>query len=200
MNENSMRSGPDPTQNVKDIMSARSDAADELRVVDRELRLADKELNNNKSEHLKEIVNLRAMYDERIGVLREGYQEEIAKAASIAITTLAKQTTDLAMTLQKQVTDTAAAAEARNSAQYTDGNKRLSALELSSSEGKGKSAIADPQMADFMKELKEVVTAQTSGTAQNKGIGLVWAVIIGGGGLLLGLASFVVMLFKAFNP
>jgi hypothetical protein len=40
------------------------------------------------------------------------------------------------------VTDTAAAQEARNAAQYGDVNKRLSALELAMSEGKGKTSVS----------------------------------------------------------
>lgn len=190
----------DPSENVKALSEAASKRQDDL-------RNASKELTDAKLEHLKEIGTLRAGYQEAIGKSREEYQEKIshaesgrldsirqvdreevaktAVAANTAITTLAKQTTDLATTLQKQVADTAQAAEARNSATYTDVNKRLSALELSSSEGKGKQTVVDPQMDKLTILVETLARNQAMGTGKQEGSSAVWIGLTAVAGLVL---------------
>jgi hypothetical protein len=202
----------DPTQNVKDLTIAEARRQDDLRA-------ASKELTEAKIAHLKEIAEERAKHQDEIGRLREGYQEKIqhaesgrldsirqvdreevaktAVAANTAITVLAKQTTDLASTLDKKVSDTATAAEARNSAAYTDVNKRLSALELSSSEGKGKQTVVDPQMDKLTLLVETLARNQATGTGKSEGIGQFWGVIVAAAGLLFGGYAFISSATKA---
>jgi len=175
----------DPTANVTRLVVSESKRQDDL-------RLAAKELSDVKHAHQSETTALRAQHNAEVGKLREEYQEKIqhaesgrldsirqvdreevaktAVAANTAITTLAKQTNDLAVTLAKTVADTAAAAEARNSAQYSDTNKRLSALELSSSEGKGKQQVADPAMERLTAVVEAMARAQQVGAGHGQGM------------------------------
>lgn len=193
----------DPTKNVLDLVEAANRRQDDLRA-------ADKELSDVKHTHEATVTILRAAHNAELGRLREEYQEKIAHAesgrldsirqvdreevaktavaANTAITTLAKQTNDLAVTLAKTVADTAAAAEARNSAQYSDTNKRLSALELSSSEGKGKQTVVDPQM-DKLTTLVEVLARnQATGAGKSEGFDTGWKILTGA--ILLALAIY----------
>ena len=171
--------------------------------------------------HTREIGTLRAAHVSEVGALREGFQEKVARAesgrldsirqvdreevaktamaANTAITTLAKQTSDLAVTLAKAVTDTATAAENRNSAQYGDTNKRLSALELSSSEGKGKQTVADPQMVQLLDEVRRLASLQLMSSGKGEGGKAMWGYVAAGFGFLMTLLSIamtVLLLIK----
>lgn len=182
------RGGPvvDPTKNVLDLVDASVKRIDDMSALQGQINLERFDAIRRESE-------LRAMHEMAIAQMREGYQEKLARAesgrldsirqvdreevaktavaANMAISTLAKQTTDLQQTLAKQVTDTATAQEARNSAQYSDINKRLSALELSSSEGKGKQQVADPQMDKLTALVEQLARTQVLGSGERRGSG-----------------------------
>jgi hypothetical protein len=210
------RGGPvvDPTENVKDLSEAANKRQDDLRGLSD--KLTDEKIRRleESAKYLREISDIRAAHQETIGKLREEYQEKIAKAesgrldsirqvdreevaktavaANTAIATLAKQTTDLATTLQKTVADTAIAAEARNSTQYTETNKRLSALELSSSEGKGKQGVVDPQMDKLTALVETMARNQNIGSGKSEGIDKTWAAVA----VVVGLAISAAMYFS----
>jgi hypothetical protein len=203
----------DPTKNVIDLTDAANRRQDDLRVKDREF-------SDIQHKHTKETAELREKYEREIGLLREGYNEKINKAesgrldsirqvdreevaktavaANTAIQTLAKQTNDLAVTLAKTVADTAAAAEARNSAQYTETNKRLSALELSSSEGKGKQQVADPQIERMAQMVEKLVQSQATTTGKGEGIEMSWGVLMGAVGLIIAILTVAIGLVTFF--
>ncbi len=192
----------DTTTNVLALVEASDRRQDDLRI-------ASEKYSALQHLHQKEMAEQRAQHEQMVGTLREGYQEKIAKAesgrldsirqvdreevaktavaANTAITTLAKQTTDLQQTLPTHVTHTAAAKEARNSAQYTDINKRLSALELSSSEGKGKQTVVDPQIDRITVLVETLARNQAAGAGKSEGISASWGVILGGAGLVVAI-------------
>lgn len=201
----------DPTENVKALSEAAAKRQDDLREASDKFNMAE-------IAHVKEMAVLRAGHSAEMGELRDKYQakiqsaetdrlnsirqvdrEEVAKtavAANTAIQTLAKQTTDLQQTLAKQVTDTAAAQETRYSAQSSDYNKRLSALELSSSEGRGKATVSDPQM-DKLTALVEVLARnQASGTGKSEGVGVSANWVVTGFLALIALGGFVLAVLK----
>lgn len=204
----------DPTDAVRELVLAGEKRQDDL-------RLLTKELYDSKNSCAKELSELRERYHEAIGRLREEHQakmmaaeagrldsirqvdrEEVSKtavAANTAITTLAKQTNDLATTLAKQVADTALAAEARNSAQYSDTNKRLSALELSSSEGKGKQTVADPAMDKLVLVVGELAKAQAMGSGKTQGSTAMWGYVAAGIAGLGFLISLAITIFFALR-
>jgi hypothetical protein len=128
-------------------------------------------------------------------------REEVAKTAvttQTATTALANQTAILAETLRTQVatveraaeartTASAAAAESRLNQFSADVIKRLSALELSFSEGRGKQAVVDPQVTEMLGEIRALRAVQASDTGKSVGIDSTWKVLIAGVGLLVAL-------------
>jgi hypothetical protein len=191
----------DPTQNVKDLSEASNIRQDDLRDLT-------KELFDVNVAHVKELGALRASHQrelskaesERLNAIRQVDREEVAKSAvtaNTAITTLAKQTTDLQTTLQKQTADIAVAVEQRQSAFASDTNKRLSAVELALSEGKGKQQVADPQIDRMALMVEKLVAAQATGTGKSEGLSQGWAIL--GGAILLALAIYSGV-FKSAAP
>jgi len=197
----------DPTVNVQALNEASVKRQDDL-------RQADRELTDAKLAHLKEVSELTAKFTRELGEVREVHakelslaeagrlnsirqvdREEVAKSAAsqlTAIGTLAAQTTATAETLRTTVATTAAAAETRNSVQYQDTNKRISALELTSSEGKGKQTLADPQMERLTELVAALARSQATGAGQGHGQTQVWGYVVGGLGLIIAIASVAI--------
>jgi hypothetical protein len=132
----------DPTQNVKDLTEAANIRQDDLR----------RETNKRIDEallHLTTVVNLHAKHQKalrkaeaaRLDSIRQVDREEGNKAvaaAQTAIATLAASNLTTAETLRTQVATTAQAAATSLANSMGEVNKRLSALELSSSAGSGR--------------------------------------------------------------
>lgn len=186
----------DPTENVKDLSEALSQRQDDLRTLTKEL--FDKQVEQVKEiaairaahqtamdalrdAHARETSTSEAA---RLNSIRQVDREEVAKTAvtnQTATTALASQTSILAETLRTQVSTVAGAAEARASAVATAGEnrlnqfsadviKRLSALELSFSEGRGKQAVVDPQVTEMLMEMRALRTAQSLGAGKAEGM------------------------------
>lgn len=133
------REGPvvDPTENVIALTKAESKRQDDLRD-------AAKELSDAKIAHQKEIGDIRERHQEqlrkaeseRLDSIRQVDREDVNKTAAqalSAIATLAAATSTTAETLRSQVATTAQAAATSLTNSMGEVNKRLSALELSSS-------------------------------------------------------------------
>jgi hypothetical protein len=164
----------DPTENVKALTEAANTRQDDLR--DSHEKLFDAKIAalyetvKTAAAHQRELDKAES---ERLNAIRQVDREEVAKTAAAnqtATTTLANSTVTLADTLRTQVGTVAAAAEARLSAFSADVNKRLSALELSSSEGKGKQTVADPQMERLAAMVEKLTAREQSVTGQREGM------------------------------
>lgn len=201
----------DPTENVLALVRAAERRQDDLRTAAKDLyesrSACAKEIGTMRAEYQNELrkldaahqTELRKAESERLNSIRQVDREEVSKtavSANTAITTLAKQTTDLQTTLQKQVADTALAVEQRQSAQYSDTNKRLSALELSSSEGKGKQTIADPALADMAEEIRALRMAQTVTIGKGQGSQAVWGYVVGA----IGVIGIIITIISTLRP
>lgn len=178
----------DPTENVKALTEAANIRQDDLRQLTRQL--IDVELDSIRSSVKSEsrLAKLRAKHQreldhaesDRLNSIRQVDREEVAKSAATiqtATTALANQTSILAETLRTQVGTVAAAAEARAAAVATaaenrlnqfsaDVIKRVSALELSLSEGKGKQTIVDPQI----ERLSALVEQLSQNQSERRGV------------------------------
>lgn len=171
----------DPTKNVLrevDLAVKRLD----------DLRRAEKELVTESLTHAKEIGALRADHAtvlrladaERQEAIRQVDREDVNKtslAAQTAITALAKQTTDISTTLAKAVTDTASAVESRQASFADVITKRISALELAQSEGRGKQAVSDPQVTAMLDEVRKMRSEQAIGAGKTEGVTSTWVAI-----------------------
>jgi hypothetical protein len=143
----------DPTANTHDLNEASSQRQDDLRVASDKFNAAAivnlTTINQIHIGYLKEIggihehyaAQLRESEADRLDSIRQVDREEVNKTAGqaqTAITTLANQTNVLAETLRNQVATTAQQANQQRAIDNAEVNKRVSALELSSSAGKGK--------------------------------------------------------------
>jgi len=157
----------DPTKNVLDLTAAEAKRQDDLRAA--ETRLTDAKL-----AHVKEISELRAKHQhqldeaesKRLDSIRQVDREEVIKTALAVVNT--------AETLRGQVSNSNA-----------DVNKRLSALELASSEGKGKQTVADPMLVELVAEVKALRTVGATAGGKSEGAKNLWGYIVGGIGLLI---------------
>jgi hypothetical protein len=209
----------DPTQNVKDLSEASNIRQDDLRDLTKELFDAKIDSLRRDMKAASRLAKLRATHQreldhaesDRLNSIRQVDREEVAKTAATnqtATTALANQTSVLAETLRTQVGTVAAAAEARAAAvanaaenrlsQFSaDVIKRLSALELSSSEGKGKQTVADPQMERLSALVETLARAQATGTGKGEGINLAWVALLGAVSLIVGLITIGGFVFLA---
>lgn len=173
----------DPSLNVGALVEAEGRRQDDLRIAEArrqdDLRLAAKELADINNLHAKEIAVLRDAHSTamavkesgRVDSLRQGDREETTRATVAAqanISALANTTTTLADTLRNQVASTAAAAESRSSAYQGDVGKRLTAVELSLSEGKGKQQVSDPAMERLTVLVERLASAQQLGAGEKR--------------------------------
>jgi hypothetical protein len=107
----------------------------------------------------------------RLDSIRQVDREEVNKtavAAQTAITTLANSTIVLKDTLQAQVAATAQAVETKQMAFQSETSKRLSNLELTYSEGKGKADVRDPAIDDLIKAVGQLAAQKQQGTGMEK--------------------------------
>lgn len=193
----------DPTANVIALTEAANKRQDDLRTASEKLMRAEldhaKETLQAMEKHQRELDKAES---DRLNSIRQVDREEVSKTAvnaQTAITTLANTTNTLAETLRNQVATMAAAVENRQNAYATDVNKRLSALELSSSEGKGKQGVAEPQLERLAQVVEKLAARESLGTGKSQGVGTVWAIILGCFailGVLVGLAGLIFALAK----
>lgn len=185
----------DPTNDVLRLVEAAAKRQDDL------LQAA-KELTAEKVAHQNELAELRSSHSKelreadagRSDMVRQVDREDVNKtaaAAQTAIATLAKQTTDLATTLQKTLADTAIAVESRQSSFSTEVNKRLSALELSSSERSGRSTVSDPQLLELLSEVRILGQRNASGVGRSTGLADSAGWIVSGLMALLAVAGYL---------
>lgn len=189
----------DPSLNVGSLVGAEGRRQDDLRTAEArrqdDLRLAAKELADINNQHVQEIAVLRDKHSTdmagkesgRVDSLRQGDREENTRATNAAqanIASLALTTTQLADTLRNQVASTAAAAENRQGAYAADVGKRLTAVELSLSEGKGKQTVVDPQQERLAQAVEKLVAGGDRRTGQGEGFSTSWGLLLGIVGLI----------------
>lgn len=186
----------DPSENVKSLTEAANARQDDLRA-------AAKELSDTKIAHQKEIGDIRERHQaelrrgesERLDSIRQVDREDVNKTATqaqSAIAALAAVTTTTAETLRTQVATTAAAQATALANSMGEVNKRLSALELSSSEGRGKSAVESPQFAELISEQKRMNAIVLGNTGQSAGAKNLWLIMAGVIALLFAGSSVIV--------
>lgn len=194
----------DPTQNVMALVQAASRRQDDL-------RLASKELNDAKLLHLKEISDLRAIHanelrqaeSDRLDSIRQVDREDVNKtalAAQAAIATLAATAATTAETLRTQVATTAQAQQTSFQTAMGEVVKRISALELSSSEGKGKQAVTDPALTALVEEVKHLAASRQQATGGKTNMTLIGGLVMGAVVIITSLVGLVLGLYAAFRP
>ena len=190
----------DPTKNVLDLVEAMATRQDDLR-----------EANNRYVEsavlHIKEMMALRAEHAKDIGELESNRLNAIrqvdvlavstaADRAQAAINALAATAAADAQKLRDTLTATAQTNATTLAATVTTITERISALEKTSYESKGKSALSDPQMVDLLAEMKSLKETRANVTGKVEGIGHLWGWLVGIVGLLAAVIPTVVLLLR----
>lgn len=172
----------DPTANVFALVDAERHRADDLRVAAEKLSDAKhqnaRDIGALRAAHAAELRKGDALVDDSIRRIDRDQADKTAAQAQEAIKALAQVTSTTAEALRNQVASTAAAAAQQSAIQFGEINKRLSALELSSSEGKGKQSYADPQIADLKKVVEDLARSQQAGSGFKAGQAAVIAGIV----------------------
>jgi hypothetical protein len=192
----------DPTKNVLDLVSAAVLRVDDLaevrgQLVDEKIKRMEREwIHLDKIAELRELHNreMRDSESRRVDANRATDLAAVGTAATQAlaqINTVAATATVTAETLRTQVATTATAAENRLGLFSGDVNKRLSALELSSSEGKGKQTVTDPAYEKLVEQMERIAQNQLLGTGKRQGIELSWGVVLALVAILAALYSGV---------
>lgn len=194
----------DPTQNVKDLADAAADRQDDLRTLTKELFEAKcvhiKELGDLREKHQRQLARAESA---RLDSIRQVDREDVNKTAAQAlgaIQILQAQTNTTAETLRAQVANTAATIANQLTQLFAESNKRLSALELSGSEGRGKQLVTDPQMDRLASLVEKLVTTQATGAGKSEGVSSSWAILLGVVGLLGGLLGIAGVLYAVLKP
>ena len=205
----------DPTANVLDALEAGSRRQDDLR--DATNKYLDARIDSIeqkailRAEHAKELREqesrhndaLRRAESARLDSIRQVDREDVSKTAAQvlnSVQTLASTAGTTAETLRNQVATTAAQASAQRTADSTEFNKRLSAVELALSEGKGKQTVADPQMERLANMVEKLASARDTGTGKSEGISMVGALIMGGASLIFVLMGIAGVLYAVLKP
>jgi hypothetical protein len=205
----------DPTKNVLDLSEASNQRQDDLReahekLVQAELRhikeLAEvRDKNQSDLAHVREKhqMELRRAESERLDSIRQVDREDVNKTAAqalSAIQTLAATTNTTAETLRTQVATTAQSTANVLTTITGEINKRLSALELAGSEGKGKSALSDPMMEKMIARVETLLSTGDKSTGKTAGINWTAALIVGGISLFATLLGIAGVLYAVLKP
>ena len=184
----------DPTPNVKALVAARALTMRDERKSDR--RYFDAALKNHKESdalghhHLKEMADLRADYTKEIrasdlNAAEKTRQVDVLAGASSAAglatavsalqatsdrnaETLRNQLNATAATMAKQTADTAAATQLQTDNLFRRTDERVAALERAAATGAGRQSATDPQMVEFMGDMKRMLATQAVGSGKSE--------------------------------
>jgi hypothetical protein len=196
----------DPTENVIALTKAESARQDDLRKAERRFVMAH-------LRHVEKFARLRADHQskqakaesERIDSIRQTDLQATATTnatAQTAIQTLENRRQTDAETLRTLVNTTAASLATANNTGAAEINKRISAVELALSEGKGKSQVVEPRNDKLTEAVEALVRAQAASLGKSEGFKASGGLIVVGIGLLftvLSIAGIVITLVLAFN-
>lgn len=183
----------DPTANVLDLVQAANRRQDDLRAettnrLNTELACV-KEISNLRASHVQEISMMRADHSEKMAMAESKRLDAVravdvtnvqtaATASLAAIQRLAETTATNADNIRNAMTATATAVAQQLANTVGLITERISALEKSSYEGKGKSTITDPAMEQLLLEVKRLAGVQSGSAGKTEGINAVWLILV----------------------
>lgn len=207
----------DPTENVKALSEAANKRQDDLRTASdvlnaekiahikdvSELRASgQKQLSDEREAHQKELSKAES---DRINAIRAVDVAAAASANTQNTTTaavLASQVTASADALRNQqvaaadalrnLVTTTATAQAEQSRQQTQAiTDRLTALEKTQNENKGRSGLSDPMMTELMASIKTLRESNDTNTGKNAGVNAILYLLIAFATLVLLALGFI---------
>lgn len=178
-----VKTNPDPTYNVMQLVLAAVTRLDDLRDAD--------------NKRIDEVMNLRAHFAERletaesrrIDAIRAVDVNAVAVASerqAAAAGVLANQVAQSADALRTLVSTTAAAMAEQQRQLVSQITDRLTVVERSQYEGRGKEIVTAPQYEEVLREIRELRSARQLSAGKSEGINVVWVAVTTVLGLLIG--------------
>lgn len=201
--ENVQQANPlDPTVNVRNIVLEAVNRIDDLRVL--ETTRVDERLACERA-HVREVMALRADYDEklreaeakRIDAIRVVDVQAVSTAndkATQQATVLATQVSTSAETLRALVASSATSTAAQLTQIITPITDRLALLEKAQYTGAGKEGVTDPMMSKLIEKIDGLSTSRSETTGKSQGMSASWSLLLGVMGLvgtILGIFALV---------
>ena len=177
----------DPTENVKALAESNAVHQDKIREITQQL-------NESKIAHQKELGEQREHFHDklsqkesaRLDSIRQVDREDVNKMSATASTT--------AEALRAQVATTAQTLAASLSNAMGEVNKRLSAVELAQSEGKGKQQVVDPAMVEALREVRQLAVRSNTEKGSGEGATKMWGYVVAAIGMILMIGMAMVTL------
>lgn len=180
----------DPSKNVSDQFAREIKRIDDLREAEGRLRDEQNRHVREMAEERERSAEVRAMAETaRVNAIRAVDVAAGAATAAQLDTAVQKNATTTQTTadnLRATTEATARAMAAQLSAFQESVNTRLTSLERSRDEDKGRAAYSDPQIVQLVDEVKSLRLGRSTDTGQQQGISAVWGWILGGIALLGG--------------
>lgn len=174
----------DPTKNVLDLVESGNRRQDDLRIMNE--KYMDAELR-----HVRDMAELRAQYDKLLREIDTERQQKVREVDVLGGRTEAERSQLAIETTRKLVETTAATLASQLDSKFSDVIKRIGALELAMSEGRGKQTLSDPMTAQMVDEIKRLRADVTSSAGKGEGMDkmLAWIMSLatGLGGTGIGL-------------
>jgi hypothetical protein len=212
----------DPTENVKALSEAANKRQDDLRaltndvVAEKILRL-ESEIRHLDSiriadtRRLDEQLSLRAGYEEKLQIAEAKRIDAIRAVDVNAVSVASQRASDQASVLATQVSQSAEALRAlvATTAATVAGSQqqlantlsaRITSLEQSQYEGKGKQAYSDPATERLLAEVAVLRQQQAAGAGKTEGISTSWVILLGAVSLVGALLTIASVVYAVMKP
>lgn len=210
-----VKGGPvvDPSENVKSLNEANSKRQDDLRGGSERLTQSQldsqEKMNAMRSDHVKELMSLRADYDSRL-LVAEAKRIDAIRAVDVAAVAVDRvRVTDQALVLATQVSQSAealrslvantATTQAASQQQVVNTlSARLTTLEQAGYQQAGQQKFQDPAFVSLLSKVEALSSARSTQEGNSKGQGDLIGWIFGGVALLI--AAFTFMRNPTLHP
>ena len=160
----------DPTANVIALNKAGHVRQDDLRKAERRYVKAELKRAKDRAKFVEKYTKVHQRHDyalhkaeaARLDALRQSDREDV-KALAAATTAKAEALQSQGATTAKTLADSFASAMAEQ-------NKRVSAVELAQSEGRGKATVESPMMAEMVSKIEALTLTIASNSGQKQGV------------------------------
>ncbi len=186
----------DPTENVKALSEAANKRQDDLRdtmaaltkarvdALDASIRMSE--------QHARDINALRDTHNVEIHASEQERLRTIREIDVAALNNLSNTVSSGFESLRNSLSATASRIEAANTERANSISDRVTQLERTSYEGKGREAISEPMMNSFMGEVKKL-------NEKSAGISMTWALVIGAAAIIASVSGIFTS-FRAPAP
>jgi len=160
---------------LKEVSEIRASNANEKDVLQAKFYEQLRDMESKFNDKIRELESNRLNAIRQVDVLAVN---TAADRAAAALATLAVTTAANAENLRNALNTTATTIASQTADTVAAITGRLSALERSMYEGKGKETVSDPVMAALLVEVKNLREMRSSAEGVNRGIGISWGVVV----------------------